>query len=314
MRRLLNLKEVPWMKFHLSSFLWKTRLESISLLNRLFAKGVGKIVDFKFFDLKIREIWKPKESINIINLGKDFFPVKFLDEDDFLTIISRGPWFLNRYYVSIRLLESNFSPYQAQQSKTAIWAIQYEDVSFCFSSGLIGRSLDIRNVKSISNTSDPTFKEIFTQVPTVQGPCSKENLGPWMMVSSRRKNSKPYNNDVARQPQKQQQNGHEAPQTSHGRLNTILMQKISKAESSSHQNGNSKSIGKPPTPIASQNLGAAKQTSPKEKSFDLLDPSCSLHPSTSNLCPVNLHPSNPNILTVKRKGNGKKQHLKLTLK
>ncbi|KAL3523268.1 hypothetical protein ACH5RR_016102 [Cinchona calisaya] len=76
-----------------------------------------------------------------------------------------------------------------------------------------GHSPDVCNVRSNKNTSDPPPKVTSFLAPPAQGSID-DSLGPWTLVSSRRKKCKPYNIPAAKQPQLKHQNDHEAPITS----------------------------------------------------------------------------------------------------
>ncbi|KAL3513747.1 hypothetical protein ACH5RR_026464 [Cinchona calisaya] len=89
-------------------------------MQTIIAKVIGKNVGFKFFDHKVREMWKIKGTMSIVALGGDYFAVKFMKEQDFVKIISGGPWFINRNYFSVRLCEPNFSPSRANCPQIAM--------------------------------------------------------------------------------------------------------------------------------------------------------------------------------------------------
>lgn len=67
------------------------------------SKSLGRSFGFQYFDKKIREIWNPRGNLSIIDLGRDFFIAKFEDEQDFFKILSRGPWFVNSHFLTVRL-------------------------------------------------------------------------------------------------------------------------------------------------------------------------------------------------------------------
>lgn len=59
--------------------------------------------------------------MDIINLGKDFFLVRFGLKEDFLVVLEKGPWFIGEHFLSIRPWEPNFKPSPANVSAIAIW-------------------------------------------------------------------------------------------------------------------------------------------------------------------------------------------------
>ena len=39
-------------------------------------------------------MWKPVGRIDIVDLDKEFYSVRFYSEDDYDTILDKGPWFI----------------------------------------------------------------------------------------------------------------------------------------------------------------------------------------------------------------------------
>ena len=87
----------------------------------LIVKTFGRSLGFKFFNQKIREIWKPQGHLEIIDLGRDFFITRFSDHSDFCRVLTGGPWFINSFFLTIRLWEPNFNPEEAKTSSAAVW-------------------------------------------------------------------------------------------------------------------------------------------------------------------------------------------------
>ncbi|GAA0149250.1 hypothetical protein LIER_08477 [Lithospermum erythrorhizon] len=65
--------------------------------------------------------WTVKGSLNVIDLGEDFFIVRFTVEEDYLMALHEGPWFINGFFLSIRLWEPNFNPSQATTKSPVVW-------------------------------------------------------------------------------------------------------------------------------------------------------------------------------------------------
>ncbi|KAM3247164.1 hypothetical protein P3L10_008931 [Capsicum annuum] len=47
-------------------------------------------------------LWKPMEELILIDLGNDYFIVKFLKEENMQTALKKGPWFINGAFLSVR--------------------------------------------------------------------------------------------------------------------------------------------------------------------------------------------------------------------
>ncbi|GAA0169103.1 hypothetical protein LIER_23656 [Lithospermum erythrorhizon] len=84
-------------------------------------KCYGKTLGMMYFSHKIKQIWPAKGTFNIVDLGDDYFIVKFSLEEDFLKALHEGPWFANGFFLSVRLREPNFNPKTAVTQSAAIW-------------------------------------------------------------------------------------------------------------------------------------------------------------------------------------------------
>ncbi|GAA0184301.1 hypothetical protein LIER_31589 [Lithospermum erythrorhizon] len=70
---------------------------------------------------KIKQIWPVKGTLNVIDLGEDYFIVKFSLEENFVKALHEGPLFANGFFLSVRLWEPNFNPKTAITQSAAVW-------------------------------------------------------------------------------------------------------------------------------------------------------------------------------------------------
>ncbi|GMY10232.1 hypothetical protein FCV25MIE_05471 [Fagus crenata] len=63
-------------------------------------------------DFKIRALWKPQRDLQCIDLGLDFFLVRFKLSEDYWNVVNNGPWFIRQQFLSV----------QRKISTTAVWA------------------------------------------------------------------------------------------------------------------------------------------------------------------------------------------------
>ena len=59
--------------------------------NNLIVKVVGKSFGYKALLLRLTGIWQPKGTISMIDLGYEFFLVRFTQLTDYLTALERRP-------------------------------------------------------------------------------------------------------------------------------------------------------------------------------------------------------------------------------
>lgn len=70
---------------------------------------------------KLTALWKTNEEILLIDLGHDYFTVKFLKEENMNMALHGGPWFINGFFISIRRCQPNFVASSAKETITAFW-------------------------------------------------------------------------------------------------------------------------------------------------------------------------------------------------
>ncbi|GKV41414.1 hypothetical protein SLEP1_g48952 [Rubroshorea leprosula] len=90
--------------------------------NALIVKTFGKSVGYNFLYGSLKAQWKPAGKWDCIDLGYDFFLVRFQVHEDLSKVINGGPWFVGTNYLTIRPWEPNFKPENATFSHTVVWA------------------------------------------------------------------------------------------------------------------------------------------------------------------------------------------------
>lgn len=91
---------------------WKTSI---------IVKGVGKSFGYKALLTWRTSIWRPKGNLHMIDLGYDFYLVKFTQSIDFMSELERGPWFVGEHYLFVRKWEPEFQAANANVSSLAAW-------------------------------------------------------------------------------------------------------------------------------------------------------------------------------------------------
>ena len=87
----------------------------------LIVKVYGRMAGYNFLHAKILSLWNPVGRIDCIDLGKDFFLVRFLVKEDHDSMLKNGPWFIEENFLSIRPWEPNFKPATTVVSLVAVW-------------------------------------------------------------------------------------------------------------------------------------------------------------------------------------------------
>ena len=86
-----------------------------------YCKGFRKVSGLSLSSLKIMSLWKPANRLDCVDLGKDFYLMKFGLVEDFDNDLKGRPWFIGGHYLTIRAWEPNFKPSLASCDWVAVW-------------------------------------------------------------------------------------------------------------------------------------------------------------------------------------------------
>jgi hypothetical protein len=52
-------------------------------------------------DAKIRALWNPQGDLQCIDLGLDYFLIRFKLSEDYWKVVNGGPWFVRQQFLSV---------------------------------------------------------------------------------------------------------------------------------------------------------------------------------------------------------------------
>ncbi|KAH0672404.1 hypothetical protein KY290_024643 [Solanum tuberosum] len=84
-------------------------------------KLLGKRLAHQYLRNRLKSLWKSSEEIILIDLGHDYYIVKFLKEENMILALQGGPWFINGYYLSIKRWQPTFVASEAKETYSSIW-------------------------------------------------------------------------------------------------------------------------------------------------------------------------------------------------
>ena len=87
----------------------------------LIVKVFGRTFGFSYLASKINALWKPTTRIDCVNLGKDYFLVKFYNSDNYDKVLKGGPWFVGEHFLAIKPWEPYFRASGDNLTFVAIW-------------------------------------------------------------------------------------------------------------------------------------------------------------------------------------------------
>ena len=71
-------------------------------------KVYGRAVGFNYLTFKIKTLWNPRANMDYVDLGKDYFLIKFNDKEDYDKVLRGGPCFVGEHFLAIKLWEPYF--------------------------------------------------------------------------------------------------------------------------------------------------------------------------------------------------------------
>ncbi|XP_075665847.1 uncharacterized protein LOC142635594 [Castanea sativa] len=113
----------------------------------LIIKVFGKTVGYNYLYSKFLGLWKPSGRVDMVDLGRDFFLLRFSILEDLEMVLKKGPWFIREHFMSIRRWEANFKPSEALVSSAIVWVrlnklpIEYYDATLLRQIGQVLRKI-----------------------------------------------------------------------------------------------------------------------------------------------------------------------------
>ncbi|KAL4363545.1 hypothetical protein GQ457_04G013420 [Hibiscus cannabinus] len=87
----------------------------------LVVKVLGRRIGYNTLHNRIYGIWKPSHPIKLIDIENDIFLVKFSDRNDYLKVLTEGPWTIFGHYLTVEQWSLDFQPSQASPSRLMAW-------------------------------------------------------------------------------------------------------------------------------------------------------------------------------------------------
>ncbi|KAA3483856.1 Zinc finger, CCHC-type [Gossypium australe] len=88
-----------------------------TLIVRLLDKKVG----YQMLTRRLLTLWKPKGTISFIDVGNEFYVVKFAQREDYSTVVTGGPWIVHDSYLMVRPWRAGFRPEEDTINTTLVW-------------------------------------------------------------------------------------------------------------------------------------------------------------------------------------------------
>ncbi|KAL8139505.1 hypothetical protein V2J09_005526 [Rumex salicifolius] len=87
----------------------------------LVVKALGTMVPFKVMDRKLQELWKLRGRMRLVDLPNGYYLIKFDKEDNYIAVLTGGPWTVFGHYVVIKPWSPSFDPLTDVIATTPAW-------------------------------------------------------------------------------------------------------------------------------------------------------------------------------------------------
>ena len=93
----------------------------VSWSKALIVKVYYRSVGFNYLTFKINALCKSMVKMNCVNLGRDFFLIRFSSTEDYDHVLCGGTWFIGEHFLAIMPWELYFKASKAKLSSVAVW-------------------------------------------------------------------------------------------------------------------------------------------------------------------------------------------------
>lgn len=84
-------------------------------------KLLGKNIPYSMLQNRIQSLWKPVHSIQLMDVDNGYLLVRFQNHDDYVRVLTQGPWTVLGHYLTVQPWSPKFTPLQAFPSNTMVW-------------------------------------------------------------------------------------------------------------------------------------------------------------------------------------------------
>lgn len=89
--------------------------------NCMIVKVLGRKIPITVLSRKLREMWKPKGAMYVMDLPRQFFMVRFGEEEKYLTALAGVPWRAFGSYLMVQAWTPKFDPTRDAIVTTPVW-------------------------------------------------------------------------------------------------------------------------------------------------------------------------------------------------
>ena len=87
----------------------------------IIVKVLGRHITIPALDKRLRELWKPKGGMYVIDLPRQFFMIRFDLKDEYLEALTGGPWRVFGSHLVVQAWSPAFNPSRDSITTTPVW-------------------------------------------------------------------------------------------------------------------------------------------------------------------------------------------------
>lgn len=87
----------------------------------MIVKVLGRSIPIAVLTRKLKEMWRPRAVMSVMDLPRQFFMVRFEEEDEYLTALTGGPWRAFGSYLMVQAWSPEFEPMRDDIVTTPVW-------------------------------------------------------------------------------------------------------------------------------------------------------------------------------------------------
>ncbi|CAA7053636.1 unnamed protein product [Microthlaspi erraticum] len=105
----------------------------------MIVKVLGRGVSISVMSRKLREMWRPKGAMYVLDLPRQFYMIRFELEEEYMAALTGGPWRVFGSYLMTHAWSPDFDPLRSEIETTPVWVrISNLPVNFYHKSILMG--------------------------------------------------------------------------------------------------------------------------------------------------------------------------------
>ncbi|KAJ4847842.1 hypothetical protein Tsubulata_000162 [Turnera subulata] len=86
----------------------------------IITKVLGRRFSYRFICSKVASLWKPQGGFQVIDLGNDYFLVRFERREDCARVLAEGPWMIQGSYMIVQSWQPCFDA-SKDPTRTVVW-------------------------------------------------------------------------------------------------------------------------------------------------------------------------------------------------